>query len=226
MTSQLNPAWQRRPFSSDHLAEISARFLSSEARPAPAADSCQVISFLLADKAQEEMVRQLGRELARQEPSCRWECLATDQTAAAGGAPCTGGNAVCLLTSTSVAQVIERTSGPVVLSVGASLAGVRQAYMDIKRLSASQQRDIAVLLVGPRDQHAAWRYFRKLAVGTLRFLDIPLLNLGFLPPTETADQIPQELRRQLLNRIGARLLRCGFHNRYTETSATGDRRVS
>ena len=69
------------------------------------------------------------------------------------------------------------------------------------------------MLVGPRDQHAAWRYFRKLAVGTLRYLDVPLLNLGFLPEQVTPEHGPADHHRQnFLTRISERLLSSEFHS--------------
>ncbi len=226
MTSQLNPAWQRRPLSSNHLAEISARFLSSEARPAPAAERCQVISFLLEDERQEEVVRELAHALAQQGQACRWRRLGPARTTTADPTSAADANTLHLVTTTSVTDCLAQPADPVVVLVPASLSGLRNAYLRIKQLSAFHCPDVAVLLLGPRDQHAAWRYFRKLAVGTLRFLDIPLLNLGFLPATDPAGQTTPEQRRQLLGRVGARLLRSGCHRRYTGPGTTGDRQAS
>jgi len=103
----------------------------------------------------------------------------------------------------------------VVLLVPANLEAVLAAYQHIKRLAQQSTSDIGVVLVGQRDQHAAWHYFRKLAVGALRYLDIPLLNLGFLPEQVTPQHGPaNEHRNNFMTRISERLLRSEFYTSY------------
>ncbi|WP_297527504.1 hypothetical protein [Thiohalobacter sp.] len=66
------------------------------------------------------------------------------------------------------------------LLVEASLPGIRHAYARIKHWP-ERPESLGVLMVGARDRFAARRCYRRLAVGTLRFLDLPLAHLGELP---------------------------------------------
>jgi hypothetical protein len=121
---------------------------------------------------------------------------------------------LCLLPANSPATIQACRFDHVVLLVPASLDAVLLAYERIKLLSQQAAPDIGIVMVGPRDQHAAWRYFRKLAVGTLRFLDIPLLNLGFLPQQVMPEHSPaNHHRHNYLTRISERLLRSEFYCR-------------
>lgn len=105
-----------------------------------------------------------------------------------------------------------------VLPVPANLDGIRIAYQRIKLFSQHATPEIGVVLVGPRDQHAAWRYFRKLAVATLRYLDVPLLNLGFLPEQVGPGQDAEASHgHHFLTRISERLLHSGFYSTLTIT---------
>ncbi len=110
-------------------------------------------------------------------------------------------------------QLIKRLRlSHVVLLIPANLDAICLAYQRIKLLAEETTPEIGIVMVGPRDQHAAWRYFRKLAVGTLRYLDIPLLNLGFLPDQITPQCGPADHHRDnFLTRISERLLRSEFH---------------
>lgn len=220
MVSQLNPAWQRKSLSSDHLAKISARFLSDGAPAGQPADGCQVIPFLLADSGQEWVVNDLCGVFTQRGQRSHWQTLPaegtdtdTDTLQPLLSQGEVGDNGFHLLATGSPAAIIRYGLDHVVLLVPASLDGVMTAYRRIKRLSGEQPPDIGVVVVGPRDQHAAWRYFRKLAVGSLRYLDIPLLNLGFLPQHVAPEAGPSDHHRyNFLTRIGERLLRSGFHS--------------
>ncbi len=64
--------------------------------------------------------------------------------------------------------------------VEASLSGIRHAYTQIKHWPGRPE-SLGALMVGARDRFAARRCYRRLAVGTLRFLDLPLAHLGELP---------------------------------------------
>ncbi len=122
---------------------------------------------------------------------------------------------LCLLTSLSPTVIHASRIDHVVMLVTASLDGVLLAYQRIKLLSTPAAPHIGIVVVGARDQHAAWRYFRKLAVGTLRYLDVPLLNLGFVPHQVTPQNGPADHHRDnVLARISERLLRSGFFTRY------------
>lgn len=219
MPSQLNPAWQRKTLSSSHLATISERFLSEGPSGARAADGCQVIPFLLADCGQEWVVQELCGVFTQRGQQSHWQTLSSEHADTALQAlrsqlqhPEHGGNGVRLLASDSPAAIIRHRLDHVVLLVPASLDGVMTAYRRIKRLAGEHTPDIGVVVVGPRDQHAAWRYFRKLAVGALRYLDVPLLNLGYLPQQVAPEEGPRDHHRDnFLTRIAERLLRSGFH---------------
>lgn len=120
-----------------------------------------------------------------------------------------------MLPTTSAAFVRNASSDHVVLLVPANLEAVLTAYQNIKRLAQRNTPEIAVILVGAPDQNSAWHYFRKLAMGAMRYLDIPLLNLGYLP-----DQLPsqggsvQEQPDNYLAPIIDRLLRSEFYTEY------------
>jgi hypothetical protein len=219
MATQLNPAWRRRAVSSDHLAEVSNRVPSDGRQSGLVAGDCQVIPFLLDNPAQDWIVRGLSRALTRrgqrnhlyhtqgESPQPPLPAHAAPEATAATG------HELYLLSTTSAAAVRSGGFDHVVLLVPAGLEAVLTAYQHIKLLSQERRPDIGVVMIGPRDQHAAWRYFRKLAVGALRYLDTPLLNLGFL----TQDVVPgpgldDHHIPDALKQLGERLLRSEFYS--------------
>jgi hypothetical protein len=217
MAGQLNPAWQRKPLSSNHLAKIGDRLLSDGPQPGQPSDVCQVIPFLLDDAQHNWVSHDLCQVLStRGHPSI--VCL-LDETSGID----MDGLATrlqqqparvdyCLLATTSPETVEHFRFDHVVLLVSASLDGILTAYQRIKYLAQHHKPEVGIVMAGPRDQHAAWRYFRKLAVGSLRYLDVPLLNLGFLPEQLTPAQgDPDHHRYNFLTRISERLLRSEFH---------------
>jgi hypothetical protein len=221
MTSQLNPVWQRRAVSSDHLAKVSARLLSDAPRPEKAADGRQVIPFLLDNTGQSWITEDLSQALTqRGQHSLVCEFPPDTDVPPVESLSATlqqqpVGDAICLLTTLSPAIIHACGFDHVVLLVPADLDAVLSAYQRIKLLSRPVAPDIGIVIVGPRDQHAAWRYFRKLAVGTLRYLDIPLLNLGYLPHRVTAQNGPSDQHRDnYLARVSERLLRSEFFSSY------------
>jgi hypothetical protein len=231
MASQLNPAWQRKAVSSDHLAKVSARFLSDAPRAGQTSDGCRVIPFLLDNPAQNWIPGDLCQALTqRGHHSMVCELppdagKAGDETLAATLQQQPANGELCLLTSLSPTVIHACRFDHVVLLVPASLDGVLLAYQRIKLLSSPSAPDIGIVVVGARDQHAAWRYFRKLAVGALRYLDVPLLNLGFLPHQVTPQNGPPDHHRDnFLARISERLLRSEFFSRYQPDGTTRETR--
>ncbi len=227
MTTQLSPVWQRRPASSDRLARISARFLSDTPDTADNADSCRTIPFLLDNPGQSWVTHDLCRVLGQRGHKavlCHLDEPWNSQQRDLSGEPGTRteGSQYCLLPVTSLETVRAARFDHLVLLVPASLSAVRTAYRRIKALSEEPRPEIGIVVVGPRDQHAAWRYFRKLAVGSLRYLDMPLLNLGFLPEDVTPEHGPvNHHRKNFLARISERLVRSGFYLSATDRSAQG-----
>ena len=225
MASQLNPAWQRKTSSSDHLAKISARFLSDEPLSKQASDGCQVIPFLLDNPDQRWVTQDLSKVLTqRGHRSLAYDLLegGSETSVAELGVALqekAADSEICLLTTTSPSTIQNHHFDHVVLLVPASLDAVLIAYQRIKLLSQLKTPDFGIVMLGPRDQHAAWRYFRKLAVGSLRYLDVPLLNLGFLPQQVLPEQGPSDHHRQnFLARISERLLSSGFHSSHIPRS--------
>jgi len=225
MASQLNPAWQRKTASSDHLAKISARFLSDGPQTEQRPDSCQVIPFLLDNPSQawipHDLCQVLGKRghdsllchLEEEDGNASPEGLSTLLDKQAKNCE------FCLLPATSPETVQSYQFDHVILLVPASLDAILAAYQRIKHLSQHQAPEIGVVMVGPRDQHAAWRYFRKLAVGSLRYLDVPLLNLGFLPEQVTPEHGPSDHHREnFLARISERLISSEFHSQHRLTT--------
>ncbi len=212
MPGQLSPAWRRKAAAHDCPDDVRP----DDPDRLPATHGPRLIPLLLADSDQYWFARDLCTLLGqRGHPS---ELAGMD--GAAGTAGGGEGLAFRLLPLLSTQLVRHQQLDHVVLLVPSSLDGVREAYLRIKQLAADDRvPEIGIVIIGPRDQHAAWRYFRKLAVGALRYLDVPLLNLGFLPGgmTPQAGQADHH-RTNFLARIGERLLRSDFYSRpSTET---------
>ena len=229
MGGQLSPAWAHRPVSQERLARISARFLCDETPRKNGGDSasCRRIPFLLHDSTQRWITHDLCQVLnQRGHPSmlCHLDRPAPDPTGEKTGLPAAEhlrqSCDYCLLPFTSVEGLVASDPDHVVMLVPARLDAVRLGYQRIKHLQRSGRSiEIGVVIVGARDQHAAWRHFRKLAVGSLRYLDVPLLNLGFLPEQVAPDRDPSsQHRRNFLARISERLIRSEFHHQREETS--------
>lgn len=227
MTSQLSPVWQRKSTSSDRLARISTRFLSDAPDTTGNAGSCRTIPFLLDNAGQSWITHDLCQVLGQRghksvichlnEP---WSGEHRDLSGEPGSR--TEGHQYCLVPVTSAETVKAAHFDHIVLLVPAKLDTVRTAYRRIKYLAEGRGVEIGIVVVGPRDQHAAWRYFRKLAVGSLRYLDVPLLNLGFLPEQVTPEHGPvNHHRKNFLARISERLVRSGFYLSATGHSDTG-----
>ncbi|MFQ5643542.1 MAG: MinD/ParA family protein [Thiogranum sp.] len=200
------------------MEKIRAGFLSDAAGAEHDMDACRVIPFLLDNPGLDwvtdnlcEVLTQRGhdsaqyplRETMEEQPGRLPEILREH----------TGHCEFCLLPTTSTETVLAHAFDHVVLLVPANLDSVLTAYQRIKLLSEQDTPEIGIVLVGPRDQHAAWRFFRKLAVGTLRYLDVPLLNLGFLPEQVIPEHAPHDHHRNnFLTRISERLLRSEFYS--------------
>jgi len=219
MACQLSPAWQRKVVSPDRMGKVRDRFLSDEPGEERDTDVCRVIPFLLDNPALDWVTRDLCEVLIqRGHDSAQYPLQAStlvEQQALLAEIlrEQTGHVEFCLLPTTSTETVLAHAFDHVVLLVPANLDAVLAAYQRIKMLSEQSSPEIGVVLVGPRDQHAAWRFFRKLAVGTLRYLDVPLLNLGFLPEQVTPDRAPHDHHRNnFLTRISERLLRSEFYS--------------
>ena len=227
MASQLSPVWQRKSTSSDRLARISARFLSETPETAGNEGSCQTIPFLLDSARQSWVTHDLCQVLSQRGHKsvlCHLDEPWTGDPRDLSGEPGARaeGNKFCLVPVTSAATIKAAHFDHVVLLVPASLDAVCEAYRRIKFLTEDHRTEIGIVIVGPRDQHAAWRYFRKLAVASLRYLDVPLLNLGFLPEQVTPQHGPvNHHRKNFLARISERLVRSGFYQSTTDRSATG-----
>ena len=217
MVSQLNPAWQRKSASSSRLAEISARFRDDAQQLTQGNDPCRAIPFLLDSVDQHWITDDLARILTQRGHRCTLRHFGetsaiTPPARQAQVSAASASDEYCLLAVTSPGTLLRYGIDHVVLLVPATLDGIRIAYQRIKLLSQHGSPDIGIVLVGPRDQHAAWRYFRKLAVGALRYLDVPLLNLGFLPEQVAPEQDAEgSHRHNFLARIGERLLHSGFY---------------
>lgn len=217
MTSQLSSIPQRQALARGE-AEVSSDHLPDDIQAEQTLQTNgKLIPFLLESKQQSWITRDLCRLLNQRNRStivCHIDESAshTETPIVEGqGGQQIGPHQYCLLPVQSPQSIRNLHLSHAVFLVSANLDAICLAYQRIKLL-AEAPPEIGIVMVGPRDQHAAWRYFRKLAVGTLRYLDIPLLNLGFLP-----DQITPPLgaadhhRDNFLTRISERLLRSEFH---------------
>jgi hypothetical protein len=215
MTDQISPAQQGKAASSDSLAKISSRFLSETAETRQRHQPCRAILFLMDNPELSWITRELCQILKQRGFSSRLCHLHETSNGSRTHHKHAGDCNYWLVPTTSTTTVKEYNFDHVVLLVPANLEAVLTAYQHIKRLAQRNTPDIGVVLVGPRDQHSAWHYFRKLAVGALRYLDIPLLNLGFLPEQVTPEHGPaNHQRNNFLAHIGERLLRSEFYTSY------------
>jgi len=217
MASQLSPAWQRKAVSPDRLAKIGAQFLGDTRKAGRGTDACRAIPFLLDNPELGWVTRDLCEVLAQKGHA---SILSPLHEPPADGQYTDFAEALYILPTTSAETVLAHAFDHVVLLVPANLDAILTAYQRIKQLAQKNTPEIGVVLVGPRDEHAAWRFFRKLAVGTLRYLDVPLLNLGFLPEQVVPGNTPHNPHRNnFLTRISERLLRSEFYSTLPDSKA-------
>lgn len=162
-----NPAWQPAQENARRLVAISHHFLSEQqAVPAPA--EIRALAVLLAEEPDGKLTSlpasgYLLRALMR-------------QLNLPGSATATGWRLH------SYAQPQDVPCGtPTLLLVDPTLEATRLAYALIKQLCADGRGAVGVLFRAGDDLAAARRCYRRLAVGVLRFLGQPLVNLGWLP---------------------------------------------
>lgn len=174
----LNPAWQPTQEHAERLLHISHHFLSDSTAPprVATADPVQipVLLAVAADMPQRQdpgyLLRALSRQLnlpstAASEHTERTERAERDwnlQTCAHSGE-------------------IAPATPLVVLMIDASLETTRAAYALLKQIRQRDIETVGVVYRAGDDLAAARRCYRRLAVGAVRFLNLPLVNLGWLP---------------------------------------------
>lgn len=164
----LNPAWRPVRERPERLLDISHHFLSAvpvPEAPPPATEPVQ-LSVLLAlapDPTGAPEAGYLLRALIRQ--------LNLPGTAA--------GQDWDLQIRTAAEASMRGEL--VLLLVDPTLDATRTAYTLIKELHARGNEHIGVLFRASDDLAAARRCYRRLAVAAIRFLNQPLVNLGWLP---------------------------------------------
>lgn len=215
MTSQSRPARQGKIASSHRLTELGTRFPAATPETRQEHATCRATLFLMDDPKLSWVTRELCRILTQKGYSSRL-CQLRKTSNGGQQQPKRAGDCEYLLVpTTSTTAVMEYNFDHVVLLVPASLEAVLAAYQHIKRLAQQRTPDIGIVLVGPQEQNSAWHYFRKLAVSALRYLDTPLLNLGFLPEQVTPEhRSTYRHSNNFLARISERLLRSEFYTSY------------
>jgi len=215
MANQISPARRGKTAFSHRLARVSTRFPDGTPETRQGHHSCRAIAFLMDNPELGWITHDLCRILTQRGYSSRLCHLHETPNSEQPQHKQAGDCDYWLVPTTSTAVVEAYNFDHVVLLVPANLEAVVAAYQRIKRLAQRNTPDIGVVLVGPRDKHSAWHYFRKLAVGTLRYLDIPLLNLGFLPAQIKPEHGPaNHQRNNFLVRISERLLHSEFYTSY------------
>lgn len=219
MNKQSSSAWKRKSTNSQGVIETCQSPLDNETGVTE--ERQRIIPFLLHCTDQEWVVNGLCQRLNQRGYSsllCHIDEMAHDAHASLAeqlNSPAAT-RGYCLLPMMSAQTALTQKFDHLVMLVPANLDAVRTAYQKIKLLAARETPEIGIVMVGPRDQHAAWRYFRKLGIGTLRYLDVPLLNLGFLPaqvtPQHSADN---QHRETFLARVSERLTRSDFFSELT-----------
>lgn len=162
-----NPAWQPAEAHARRLVAISHHFLSEPA-VAPVAAESRELAVLLAEERHEGTA-------ALPDSSYLLKALARQLNLPGSGAG-TGWH----VQTYAQPQDIARDT-PTLVLIDPTLAAARNAYTAIKQLCADGCGPIGVLFRAGDDLAAARRCYRRLAVGVLRFLGQPLINLGWLP---------------------------------------------
>ncbi|HEY9197780.1 MAG TPA: hypothetical protein VIR60_00350 [Gammaproteobacteria bacterium] len=163
-----NPAWQPAQENTRRLFAISHHFLSEPpAVPAPAPETHRLAVLLATQPDTEDaalpdsgyLLRALARQL---------------------DLPGSGDKAGWSLQTYAQARDVPRGT-PTLLLVDPTLAATRTAYALIKHLCQDGCGPVGVLYRAGDDLAAARRCYRRLAVGTLRFIGQSIVNLGWLP---------------------------------------------
>ena len=171
--------------SSHRPAELGIRLLGKRARSEQTGNNCRAFVFLMDNLQLAWIVQSVQLMMTRCGYSCRLHRL--NETSLGDQQPYErlDEHQYLLLPTTSVVE--SCSFDHLVLLLPANLEAVLTAYQNIKQLAKLNTPDIAVILVGAPNHNAAWHHFRRLAIGVMRYLDIPLLNLGHLP-----DQAPPQ----------------------------------
>ncbi|WJW75985.1 hypothetical protein QVG61_02525 [Thiohalobacter sp. IOR34] len=181
--SLLNPAWRPASRQPEALERISHHFLGE--LPAAAAPAERHLPVLIALDA--------NREAAHYTAAARRLLDRLQQKLDQGGAGVPRWRF-------ELQPEPERAeaSNLLLLIAHASLPGIRHAYARLKTRPGPPPLAASLLLCGARDDPAARRLYRRLAVGLLRFRDLPLGFLGCLPESRAGDEAE-------LERLGRRL---------------------
>ncbi len=170
----LNPAWQPAQEHAERLLHISHHFLSDNAAPAPHMPEAETLQLpvLLAlsdDSSQQQEPDYLLRALTRQLNLPVSTPELTERVERDWN----------LQTCTHPSELPESIFA--IVMIDATLEATRIAYGLLKQISPRVITHVGVIYRAGDDLAAARRCYRRLAVGALRFLDLPLVNLGWLP---------------------------------------------
>jgi len=171
------------------LEQISHHFLSRpqaapEARPAPFP-----LPLLLDSEDSRFPLHAFSQAFAARGRSCsmlypKWEQgrempLTMEQLLQEVSRHSTPPPEVCLVAVSHCGHPLVQQSGRALLLVHASLEGVRDGYLQLKRLAAGERRlMVGVIMLGVRDRTTVRRYFNKLATASRRFLNRELMGFG------------------------------------------------
>lgn len=170
----LNPAWQPAQDYAERLLHISHHFLSETTTPAPRAPAIEtmrlpVLLSVNTDLPQHQGHDYLLRALARQ----------LNLPIAQPGRIEVGGRNWNLHTYAHASDLPQGNF--VMVMIDPTLEATRHAFTLLKQLRQRNIEHVAVIFRAGDDLSAARRCYRRLAVGALRFLDLTLVNLGWLP---------------------------------------------
>ena len=173
----LNPAWQPAQEHAERLLHISHHFLSADVEPAPRVPEAETVQLpvLLAlsdNLPQQQESDYLLRALTRQ---LNLPVSASEQTERAERAERDWNLQICTHPSELPQSIFA------IIMIDATLEATRIAYRLLKQINPRVVTHVGVIYRAGDDLAAARRCYRRLAVGALRFLDLPLVNLGWLP---------------------------------------------
>ncbi len=166
----LNPAWRPAQADNPALAVIQQHYKinSDSTMESPVkAINLPVICAATPDQSADE-IRYLASALERQlnlpdsrqlQPASHWS----------------------LSTGATETSLNDDQPEQVLILVDASLDALKRAYARIKPLQHFRDTRFHVIVHGAKDAESSRRYYRRLAMGTLRFLDLPLVYCGAAP---------------------------------------------
>ena len=97
----------------------------------------------------------------------------------------------------------------VVIPAVATLDGIRNAYLNIKKLGNNDVSEFSIVMLDSDSQVDSQIYFEKLATGALRFLNLHLMYNGYIPAgIENISGTDKYSSNDLMTELAGRMCQC------------------